>query len=342
MLVTYPPRGGPTSAVFRVSDASEVGAARRGVDAIAAAIPMDDTARGTVALVVTELATNLAKHARGGRLLVRTLSADEPAGIEIISSDTGPGIANVAASMRDGFSTAGSAGKGLGAVQRLAGECDIYSVPGAGTVIAARIRARGQGAATRIASGVVCLALAGAAACGDAWAVHEQGACTTALVVDGLGHGVDAAAAADAATASFERTRDRALPEILRTMHGALRATRGAAVSIARLDSGERTIRFAGVGNVAGSILSSQGTRGLVSSPGIVGHQMPRVHEMTYDWPAGGTLIMHSDGVSGRWQLERYPALAAQHASVVAVALARDYARAQDDATIVALRDPRS
>lgn len=89
----------------------------------------------------------------------------------------------------------------------------------------------------------------------------------------------------------------------------------------------------------AGSLLSVEGSRGLVSSPGIVGHQMARVHEMTYPWPVGSTLVMHSDGVSARWALDRYPAIATQRPSVIAATLARDHARAQDDATIVAIAD---
>lgn len=340
MLVTYPPRGGPATVVFTVTDASEVGAARRGVEALASASNVGESARATIALVVTELATNLARHARGGRLWVRRLTAaGDPGGIEIVSVDGGPGMANVASFLRDGFSTVGTAGKGLGAVQRLADDFDIYSRPGLGTVIVARIWGQGTQPRPRLATGVVCLPMGDAAACGDAWCVHEHRGQTTILVADGLGHGVEAAAAADAAIASFERTRENTIPEILRAMHAALRPTRGAAVSVARLDTGARSICFAGVGNVAGALLSAEGSRGLVSSPGIVGHQMARVHEMTYPWPVGTTLILHSDGVSGRWQLDRYPAIATHRPAAIAATLFRDYARAQDDATILAVGD---
>ena len=340
VLVTYPPRGGPATVVFTVSDSSEVGAARRGIDALASAIGLDESVRGTIALLVTELATNLARHARDGRLWVRGLAgADEPIGIEIVSVDAGPGMSNVPGFLRDGFSTAGTAGKGLGAVQRLADEFDIYSIPGAGTVIVARTWGRGAESRPRLAMGVVCLPLGGAAACGDAWRIREHEGETTVVIADGLGHGVEAAAAADAAIETFERTWRNGIPDILRAMHAALRPTRGAAVSVARLDGGARNIRFAGVGNVAGSLLSVDGSRGLVSSPGIVGHQMARVHEMTYPWPVGSTLVMHSDGVSARWALDRYPAFTAQRPSVIAATLARDHARTQDDATIVAIAD---
>jgi anti-sigma regulatory factor (Ser/Thr protein kinase) len=347
MIGNYPPRGGPTSDVTMVSDMSEVGAARRTIVARASALGLDETQCGTVAIIVTELATNLARHAREGRLVTRPLtSRDEVLGIEMLSVDAGPGMANVAVFLRDGYSTAGTAGKGLGAVQRMADEFDIHSAAGIGTTIMARVltpAAKEGRRADALDTGVVCRPITGELACGDAWLVRSSGARTLVAVVDGLGHGVDAAIAADAAIASIDRTQGQTPAQIVQAAHGALRATRGAALSVAELDATTRQIRFVGVGNVGGVVMSSDTkTRAFVNSPGIVGHQLPRLHELTYDWPAGGTVVLFSDGITARWHLDRYPTLGLQRAPIVAATLARDYTRGRDDMTVLAVAETRA
>lgn len=346
MIGNYPPHGGPTSEVTIVSDMSEVGAARRSIVARASALGLDETQCGTVAIVATELATNLARHARDGRLVTRALLSDDgPLGIEILSVDAGPGMANVSVFLRDGFSTAGTAGKGLGAVQRMADEFDIHSVAGIGTTIVARVLTPAGLDARRSGTpdtGVVCRPISGEIACGDAWLVRGRGERILIAVVDGLGHGVDAAIAADAAIASIERTQSQPLAQIVQAAHGALRPTRGAALSVAELDAKTRQIRFAGVGNVGGVVMSSDTrTRAFVNSPGIVGHTLPRVHELTYEWPVGGTVVLFSDGITARWHLDRYPALGGQRAPIIAATLARDYTRGRDDMTVLAVAETR-
>lgn len=339
------PHGGPASDVIAVSDSSQVGMARRQVVATASALGLDEAECGVVALIVTELATNLARHARDGRLFTRAIpSPTDAIGIEILSVDSGPGMANVSAFLRDGFSTAGTSGHGLGAVRRMADEFDIHSIAGSGTTIMARVLTVAAKAAAprQIADGVVCRPITGETACGDAWIVYVDGDRTTMVVVDGLGHGVDAAAAADAAITSVGLTRGRTPAEILQAAHGALRATRGAAMSVATLDPAARQVRFAGVGNVAGVVMSHDtSTRAFISSPGIVGHQMPRVHELTYDWPRGATVALCSDGLTARWHLDRYPDLGAHHPSIIAGTLARDYTRGRDDMTVLAVAESR-
>lgn len=347
MIGTYPPRGGPTSDVTTVSDMSEVGAARRTIVARASALGLDETQCGTVAIIVTELASNLARHARDGRLLTRALrSGDEVLGIEILSVDAGPGMANVSVFLRDGYSTAGTAGKGLGAVQRMADEFDIYSVAGIGTTIMARVLTPAGKAARRVGAadiGAVCRPIGGEIACGDAWLVRSRGERTLVALVDGLGHGVDAAIAADAAIASIERTQSQSLGQIMQAAHGALRATRGAALSVAELDADTRQVRFAGIGNVGGVVMARDAkTRAFVNSPGIVGHQLPRVHELAYDWPVGGAVVLFSDGVTARWHLERYPRLGEQRPSLIAATIARDYTRGRDDMTVLAVAQARA
>src|SRR5262245_52957079 len=78
-------------------------------------------------LVATELATNLVKHAVGGEMLIRSVRPRPVGEIELTALDRGPGIDELSRSLADGHSTAGTAGTGLGAVQRLADTFDIHS-----------------------------------------------------------------------------------------------------------------------------------------------------------------------------------------------------------------------
>jgi anti-sigma regulatory factor (Ser/Thr protein kinase) len=325
-----------------VTEPSGAGEARRLVQYLAASLGMDDTDAGRAALVATELAGNLVKHAaRGGHLLAQPAAWSGGAGVEILSLDAGPGMANVARCLRDGFSTAGSPGTGMGAVSRVADEFDVHSAHGVGTALAARVWAggrRGAPAAGPALAGV-SLPKPGQEVCGDAWAASERDGRTVVMVADGLGHGPDAAAASREAVRAFEAAPGSDPVELLERLHGALRSTRGAAASVAVVDRAARSVRYAGVGNIAATILSGGESRSMVSLGGIVGHEARRIQAFEYAFPPGALLVLHSDGLGSRWTLDRYPGLAARDPLVVAGVLFRDFARGSDDATVVAVRD---
>jgi anti-sigma regulatory factor (Ser/Thr protein kinase) len=318
-----------------VTDASQVGQARRAAAALALQLGFDETEGGKVALTVTEAASNLVKHAGGGEIVLRGLED----GIEILALDRGPGMADLDRCLRDGFSTAGSPGTGLGAITRLSGLFDAYTRPQGGTTLLCRLWARSGADRTRaLAVGAVHLPKAGEAICGDAWAVDERPGRGLILVADGLGHGPAAAAAAQEAVRIFRESAALDPIEIVRRAHDALRATRGAAVAVAELDLAQRLLRFAGVGNVAGTIFAEGASRSLISHNGTVGHGLRKVQVFEYPFPDGALLVMHSDGLSTHWRLDQYPALAARHPGLVAGVLYRDFTRGHDDVTVVAVR----
>jgi Stage II sporulation protein E (SpoIIE) len=124
-------------------------------------------------------------------------------------------------------------------------------------------------------------------------------------------------------------------------IHDALRGSRGAAVAVARIDRGRGVATYAGVGNIAGAIVADGVGRHLVSGNGIAGHDVGRINEFSYPWAEGALLIMHSDGLGSRWQIERYPGLFDRHPALVAGVLYRDWSRGRDDVTVVAVR-PRA
>lgn len=317
-----------------VTEPSQVGDARRQIARLAEQRGLSETVTGQVALVATELAGNLVKHTpRGGTLLARPL---DDWGVEILALDQGPGMDSVARCLQDGFSTAGSPGTGLGAVSRLSSLFQVFSVRGQGTAILAQVGVRPPEPAVEL--GVVAVPKPGQEVSGDAWDVVRSPARVGLLVVDGLGHGSGAAEAAREAVGAFRGSAAETPSEIMQRMHAALRGTRGAAAAVAEMDARAQEIRFAGIGNIAGSVLDGEGSRSTISQNGIVGHEMRRVQEFSYPWPTGALLILHSDGLTARWDLDRYPGLQSRHPSLIAGVLFRDFARGNDDATVVVAR----
>src|SRR6202008_2310592 len=105
------------------------------------------------------------------------------------------------------------------------------------------------------------------------------------------------------------------------TCHLALRSTRGAALAVTEVDVEAGVVRFAGVGNVAGSILNGSQTHHTVSHNGTAGHGMVRIREFSYPWPKGALLVLATDGLATRWTLESYPGLSARAPALVAAVL---------------------
>lgn len=319
------------------ADSSLVGAARRAAAEMGARIPYVAGRVGREALIATELATNLVKHAREGELLIRPLGSDGLAGLELLAIDRGPGIRNLHDAMRDGISSAGSPGTGLGAIRRLADIHDIDSRVDRGTVAIARVYADAAQRPMPMALGAVCLPRTGETHCGDAWAVTVNERGCRIIVADGLGHGPLAAIAAQAAVKVFHDQPRAAPGELISAAHAAMRATRGAAVFVADVDLAHQELRYAGVGNVAATISSRGALKSLVSHNGTVGHEMRKVQQFSLPWPDDALLIVHSDGLATRWDLASYPGLALRHPSIVAGTLYRDHRRPRDDVTVVAV-----
>jgi anti-sigma regulatory factor (Ser/Thr protein kinase) len=323
-----------------VSDASGVANARRSVAALAASLRLDETAAGELALAVTEAASNIVKHAREGTILARILERGGASGIEVLAVDKGPGMDNVAAAMRDGHSTAGTPGSGLGALKRVGSGFEVWSRPGSGTILRFEVWPKSGAPAHAAASaGVVCVEKPGEEVCGDSWALLHGRGRLVAFVVDGLGHGPEAAEAARAAIDAVQKNAQRDAPDLMDAVHGALRPTRGAAAAVAMLQPESELCAFCGVGNISASIRVPGSSRSMVSHNGTLGHQVRKIQEFQYPFPKGSLLVMHSDGLATHWDLGTYPGIETRHPSIVAAALYRDHSRKRDDLTVLALRN---
>jgi anti-sigma regulatory factor (Ser/Thr protein kinase) len=327
-----------------VDDASHAGEARRLASALCRELGFDELRTARVALVTTELATNLLKHTAGtgGELVFSPMQEGGATALDILALDQGPGIVNISESLRDGQSATGSAGTGLGAIRRQSALFEVFSAPGHGTAVFSRLwRDAPPESAPVLAVGAVCLPVRGEQACGDAWAMKVGAGGTAFLLADGLGHGPDAAAAANLAVEVFQQSTARGPRELVQLIHDALHVTRGAAVAVAELELHAGVVRFAGVGNLSALIVSATTTtttQHMVSHHGTAGVEVRKIQEFVHPWPRDGVLVLHSDGLSPHWALADYPGLAGKHPALIAGVLYRDQHRLRDDGTVVVAR----
>ncbi|MFG1802505.1 SpoIIE family protein phosphatase [Micromonospora carbonacea] len=325
---------------FRVESGSAASAVRRAAERLGGQLGIGDARIADLAIVAAELTSNLVKHADEGVLLLRPVRVGDRAGVELVAIDSGPGMADLTVSSRDGHSTAGTLGIGLGAIMRQADWFDGYSLPGRGTVLAVQVWPKGP-APEQSWAGALTRPLTGEAVSGDGYAVRVAEGRHQVLVCDGLGHGPLAASATDAALAAFRSAPAAPPAAVVQHLHRSMSHTRGAALAVAELDGEAHLLRYAGLGNIAATVLAEgERRRGLVSLPGIAGHQRPVVREYEYAFPAGATLVMHSDGVADRWQLDDYPGLAGRAPLVLAATVLRDAGVRRDDACVLAARAP--
>jgi anti-sigma regulatory factor (Ser/Thr protein kinase) len=320
-----------------IDDAGSVGTARRAATGIAAGVGLPEERTADLAIVVTELASNLHRHAVEGTLLVRAVRRADRPGVQIVAVDKGPGIRDLSQSTRDGHSTYGSLGIGLGAVRRLASEFDAYSVVALGTVMVAAVFPDRHPPPVDVHAdfGGVSRPMAGQTVCGDGYAVRSVGDRVELLVCDGLGHGPLAAFAAQAALAAFHDAPDRGPQVVLEHLHRSLRHTRGAVATIVSLDRAAAAVRFAGLGNVFGAVVFGSQRQIMAAQPGIVGDGNPRLRTVDLPMPDEAVIVLHSDGVRDRWNLDRYPGLAARAPLVIAATLLRDFGVRRDDAAVL-------
>ena len=325
--------------VCSIEHASDVAAARREGQRLADSLGFDEIRAGKLALIVTEAATNILKHADRGVMHIGPAQSSAGVGIDVLALDEGPGIADLAASLVDGVSTAGTAGTGLGAMRRQADEFDVYSQPGKGSAVFMRLWSIAPAQdACGVDVGALMTPLAGEDECGDGWAVRCEDGAATLMASDGLGHGPNAARASALAIGVLDQpARTSTAAAAVQEAHEALRGTRGAALAVARIDFANSELRFAGIGNIAGYVYDDT-RRALVSHNGIVGHNMRKVQEFSVPFPPGAVCILHSDGIQTQWDLDKYPGLQGRSPALIAAVLMRDFIRRRDDAMVLVVR----
>ena len=316
---------------------------RRLVADIGARLALSPADLGRAMLVATEAGTNLVKYARHGTMSVSEFVQGGATGVQIVVADRGPGLPDFQASARDGHSTGGSLGIGLGAILRASDSFDVYTVEAQGLVLFSRVA---KGGLLAPPEGLAVAARSapkhGQVECGDAWAFARAGRWQRLCVTDGLGHGPLAASASAQAMEVFRSAPESDSPaEIIRRTHAKLKSTRGVVMGVVAIDAKARQAVFAGVGNITGMLYAGGQPHHLLSIDGVVGYNMRTARDHVLPWAGDGVVIMASDGLSTRWNVARYPGLLARHPALIAAVLYRDFARDNDDATVaVAMETP--
>jgi anti-sigma regulatory factor (Ser/Thr protein kinase) len=319
---------------LRVEDPSAAAGCRAAAVSLAGRLEFPADRADQLVLAVTEAASNLDKHARQGSMLLRITRDGGTPGIEMVTIDAGPGLRDTSAAMRDGHSTSGTLGIGLGAIRRLADFCDLYSVPGHGTVLVARFWPEPRPDAGPYAG--LVRPIAGETECGDVFAAVETDGTLTGVLCDGLGHGPLAAIAAnEAVRAVLDGPADEPAAAVARA-HGRMSHTRGGALGVVQVTG--RVVRFCGLGNIAAVIVADGTRKSMLSVPGIAGHQARAIRQFEYDAPPGAAIILHSDGLSNRWAPETLPGLNTRDPLVVAAALLAEAGTRRDDAGVLVLK----
>ena len=319
---------------LRVEDPSAASACRGAALALASRLRFPEARADQLALAVTEAASNLDKHASQGSMLLRIARDEGKPGIEMVTIDAGPGFRDAEEVLRDGHSTSGTLGIGLGAIRRLADFCDLYSAAGHGTALVARFWPAPH-PGTLPCAGLV-RPITGESECGDVFGAVEADGQLTGVLCDGLGHGPLAARAAMEAVAAVLEDPAGEPAVLVERAHRRVTHTRGGALAVVQAAGG--VVRFAGLGNITAVILADGTRKGMLSVPGIAGHQARTIRQFEYAAPPGAAIILHSDGISGRWQPTALPGLNTRDPLVVAAALLAQAGTRRDDAGVLVLK----
>jgi serine phosphatase RsbU (regulator of sigma subunit) len=158
------------------------------------------------------------------------------------------------------------------------------------------------------------------------------------MLCDGLGHGPLAARASEQAVAAFHRSTSGDPKELITALHHALSGTRGGAAAVARIEPSEHRVSYCGVGNISGFVVADNRRSTLLSAPGIVGHHLPRLRAFDLALPEDASLVLHSDGLTERWDVTAMPGLFRRSSTVIAAHLLREAAVHRDDASVVVVK----
>lgn len=189
--------------------------------------------------------------------------------------------------------------------------------------------------------GVASMTLPGQKECGDLHLVKEFSGGVLVGVVDGLGHGVEAAVASRKAIETMEGCAQRSVISILQTVHKALKATRGAVLSLASFNAKENTMSWLGVGNVEGVLLRADekakpNHEVVLLRGGVVGYQIPEPYASTVQVRNGDTLIFTTDGI--RADFTEFRSLQGDDPQKVADTICAEWAKGNDDALALVAR----
>ncbi len=308
--------------------------------AITQRLGIDERKREAMLLVASELVSNNVKHA-GGRGMVQLWQ--QPGGaLDLLSLDFGPGIANLATAEVDGYSTASTLGKGLGAIRRMSDESHIYTQqahPGlqrkwTGTVILARFYATREkrDAQSGFSFGLYSRSLADDRYNGDRIYLHKDGKLLRWLHLDGLGHGAKAQTAT--ADLAIHLANHDAPDAVLAAVDRQLHHGRGAVAISAEIDLARQQVRLCGVGDMSAHLYDQERMQHISFAPGILGREHRSVTVTESAFARKSVILTASDGIRRHWNEANFAGLFSQHPQLIAYTLGNIMGRISDDQSL--------
>jgi anti-sigma regulatory factor (Ser/Thr protein kinase) len=329
---------------YEIAERSFVSFVKREIHQKAVQADFNPSRVGTIDIIVSELTSNIIKHAGHGELLYRFSDRDDCKQFEIICIDGGEGIKDIAHSMKDGVSTTKTLGQGLGAMERMSDVFQVYSIVKWGTVCYSKVYAEAdKHFSSADSSPVKCKALnvskPGQTVSGDGYDIIFNPGHTKIFMGDGLGHGKEAHDAVQLAISSFRLSASNDPASILRYIHDPVKKSRGLVGAVAVVDHRLKKWKICGVGNITTRIYEGLMAKNYVSYNGIIGLNIPTTlknHEV--DLSKHQCLIMSSDGIRTRWDLSQFPAILRYDPIMLAAVIYKESARKTDDMSILIAR----
>lgn len=322
----------------KIEDKSFTSFIKREIHTRVAEAPFTIKQRGEIDIVVSEILSNIVKHAQRGEILYR-INTDPEAGaqFEFISIDYGPGMDDPVRMMKDGMSTTQTLGHGLGAISRLSNFLQLFTIPRWGTILYTRIgdeqvRPVHKPGFINLDLKALMVSKPPEFVCGDGFRVKQDEDHIKLLFADGLGHGEFAKDAVDCAGEAFGLCEEVNPVDILRNIHESVRRTRGLVATVVVVNRRGTEWSFCGVGNILTRLYSGIEYKNYLSYNGTIGLNIPNsMKASVFPIERNQHLIMCSDGIQTRWDLTKYPSIFKYDNTILAAALYKDHSRGTDD-----------
>jgi anti-sigma regulatory factor (Ser/Thr protein kinase) len=324
-----------------------------------------------VATAVSELARNILKYAGTGEIRIKRIEREGRSGLEVMARDQGPGIVDIETALEDHYSSSGTLGLGLPGIKRMMDEFEIESDPGRGTQVTCRkwkhsptrrtpsrlmqaVSRQARKSPTSQASGKLLKAdlkneirgqdcayyvrpCRGEFVSGDAVVLDQRDDLVLLAIIDALGHGSAANKVAQRAKSFIRGSWTSDVVASISGLHESLKGSIGAAAGIVVLETKTGMMSHVAVGNTVCRTFGSRSGRCLVT-PGTLGSRIRSPQLSQVRLGDGDLVLLYTDGVSDRFELDDYPQINLGSASDVARAIVERFGRKHDDSSCVAMR----
>lgn len=342
--------------IFEISNDWDIGKVRRYIAEKSKETGFSSIEIGEISIVVNELCSNLIKHhSVEGKIIFKRLEMNGRVGIEIIAEDKGPGILNVDEVIKDGISTKGTMGGGLGATKRLMDSFELYSRTntnlgkyigyghfvennGIGTILITQkwLKNGLDIGKKEVKISVMSRPYMGCKVNGDVYYIKEFNNKVILALIDGLGHGIEANKAAIRAKELLEENNYKPLKELLYSIDNGMKNTRGAVIGVCIIDKETKIFQYGSIGNVQLRYILNNKTKKFIATNGTLGVSLnTRVNVQQSSYENGGIIAMNTDGISNKWEYDEYLDIPLHNPAVLSNMIFRDFARDNDDATVL-------